>query len=195
MQRRTFVHYSLNVNHLWHAAASIPVVARGSTDLEELARLHAAVDTRAARLAERHRGRLQCRRGCAGCCVDGIRVFEVEAERIRRAHGELLAQGAPHPPGACAFLDADGACRVYAERPYVCRTQGLPLRWIESDETGAARELRDICGLNEAGPPLERLAEADCFELGPFEGRLAALQAARDGGALQRVALRDLFRR
>lgn len=154
---------------------------------DKLAALHARVDEAAAKLAAIHRDRLACRRGCIGCCVDELTVFEVEAERIRRAAPELLAHGTPHPPGRCAFLDAEGACRVYEVRPYVCRTQGLPLRWID-DELEA--ELRDICELNDEGPAIETLLEDACWTIGPVESELRALQG--DG---RRVALRDLFKR
>ena len=177
--------------------------------LAALRSLHDEIDRRAGALARRHAGRLRCGRGCSGCCQDGLSVFEVEALRIRRAHPQLLAEGAPHAPGACAFLDARGACRIYAERPYVCRTQGLPLRWLEEDGEGGVVERRDICPLNEPAPPaggtgieaqpgeapLELLPAEACWTLGEVEGRLAALQAAQDGGALRRVALRSLFRR
>lgn len=152
--------------------------------------LHAAVDREAGRLAELHAARLQCRRGCHDCCADELGVFEVEADRIRAAFGQLLAEEAPHPPGACAFLDDAGACRVYAARPYVCRTQGLPLRWEDEDEDGEPVEYRDICPLNEAGEPLERLPVDECWTLGPVESELARLQG--DG---RRVRLRDLFSR
>jgi hypothetical protein len=157
--------------------------------------VHAEVDARASELSARHAARLRCARGCASCCVDDIRVFEVEAERIRRAHAALLAEGEPHPRGACAFLDRAGACGIYADRPYVCRSQGLPLRWIDENTAGARLELRDICPLNASGEPIESLPAQACFELGPFEARLAALQASLDGGALRRVALRGLFAR
>lgn len=157
--------------------------------------LHAEVDAAAARLEARHRARLRCGRGCHACCVDGITVFEVEAERIRRRHAALLTQGTPHPPGACAFLGDAGECRVYADRPYVCRTQGLPLRWLEEAEDAEIVERRDICPLNEAGEPLEALSEDACFTLGPVEDRLRRLQEAGDGGAGRRIALRALFRR
>jgi uncharacterized protein len=157
--------------------------------------LHDEVDARAAALARLHAARLRCGRGCAQCCVDDLTVFEVEAERIRRAHVDLLVSGEPHAPGACAFLDAEGACRIYADRPYVCRTQGLPLRWLTEDAQGEVVEQRDICPLNEAGEPIEALRDNDCWTLGPFEQRLAALQAEQDGGALRRVPLRSLFRR
>lgn len=127
-----------------------------------------------------------CRRGCFGCCVDDISVFAVEAQRIQSFAHELLAHGKPHPIGQCAFLGSEGECRIYEVRPYVCRTQGLPLRWIDEE---AEAEFRDICPLNdEVAPPIEELREEDCWTLGEFEERLAMLQ--RDG---RRVRLRDLF--
>ena len=172
----------------------MPAAISADEAQRRLRALHAEVDARAGELARRHAGRLRCGRGCSACCQDGLSVFEVEAERIRRAHPELLSGGVPHAPGACAFLDAEGACRIYADRPYVCRTQGLPLRWIEEDAAGRVAERRDICPLNEGGPPLESLPERDCWTLGEAEGKLAALQSARDGGARRRVALRSLFR-
>ena len=159
--------------------------------LETLSQLHTEVDEQAAALHALHTRRLQCRKGCSGCCVDDLTVFAVEAERIRGRHGELLARGIPHREGACAFLDDTDACRVYVHRPYVCRTQGLPLRWIEECNDGPV-ELRDICPLNEAGDPVETLPTDACWTIGPFEERLRHLQLAADG-RLTRVRLRDLF--
>jgi hypothetical protein len=165
-------------------------------------RLHAVVDELAAPLVEAHGARLRCRAGCAGCCADELTVFPIEAAVIARRHAELLATGTPHEAGACAFLDAEGRCRVYDARPYVCRTQGLPLRWLDLDEAGAPVETRDVCPLNvEGGPPVERLAPELCWTLGPIEQRLAQRQRdvdARRGGDDQvaeprRVALRSLF--
>jgi len=162
--------------------------------LAELAALHHRVDAEAGALARRHAGRLRCRRGCAGCCHDGLTVFAVEAERIRAAHRALLREEAPHAPGACAFLHADGACRIYAERPYVCRTQGLPLRWHEPGPDGRVVERRDICPENEPGPPLLALSPDACWRLGPAEAELAAIARRFDPGA-ERIPLRALFAR
>jgi hypothetical protein len=122
-------------------------------------------------------------------------VFTIEAEVIRRHHAELLEHGEAHPPGGCAFLDAEGGCRIYGARPYVCRTQGLPLRWLEEDEaTDEILESRDICPQNvDGGPPLEELDAADCWTIGPFEQRLADRQHASDGDRGERVSLRGLF--
>ena len=161
--------------------------------LSELERLHQTVDRRASALERRHSARLECARGCSQCCVDDLTVFEVEAERIRRAHRHLLFEGGPRADGGCAFLDDHGACRVYDSRPYVCRTQGLPLRWTETDIEGGRIEYRDICPLNERPEdPLESLGEQDCWTIGPTESSLAQLQI-EFGGTLRRVRLRDLF--
>lgn len=158
--------------------------------LSHLDALHAAVDREAQRVAAIHGERLVCRRGCFGCCVDDLTVFEVEAEKIRRDHADLLASGTPAPVGQCAFLDDEGGCRIYASRPYVCRTQGLPLRWIDEE---LEAEMRDICGLNDGGTPIEELDADDCWTIGPVEERLAMLQQAAHG-ELRRVKLRELFK-
>lgn len=163
----------------------------------ELRALHAEVDERARILAAKHADRLRCTRGCAQCCVDDLVVFEVEALHIRRHHAKLLRDGRPHPTGACAFLSGDGACRVYRERPYICRTQGLPLRWF--DRVGVETvERRDICPLEDTGRPVTELADGDCWLVGPYEARLAALQKRMDGAAgapRPRIPLRSLFLR
>ncbi len=159
--------------------------------------LHDEVERETVRLHVLHGDRLECRRGCSSCCTDDLTIWDVEAEPIRRQHAELLATGEPHAAGGCAFLDAEGGCRIYAERPYVCRTQGLPLRWIE-EEDGHDVELRDICPLNMVGDDLRELGVEDCWTLGPVEARIARLEIdahrllATDVPS-QRIPLRALF--
>jgi uncharacterized protein len=166
-------------------------MSRQAASTDAIVDLHADVDRVSRRLHVLHAARLQCRQGCTACCVDGLTVFDAEAERIRSRHSALLA-GMPGPPGACAFLGEGGACRIYVDRPYVCRTQGLPLRWIDEDAEGGPVELRDICGLNDAGVPIESLNADDCWTIGPIEERLGVLQVAAGAGA-RRTRLRDLF--
>ncbi len=166
--------------------------------LERLAELHGEIDARAGELAAVHGPLLVCRRGCSDCCQDGLTVLEIEAAGIL-AHRDRWAepQAVPHPQGRCAFLTVDGACRIYPWRPYVCRTQGLPLRWLE--EESPAHEGRSICPLNEreftrAGVALADLGADRMWTLGEMEGRLASLQAEAAGEfALVRIPLRDLF--
>jgi len=168
---------------------------------EPVARFHVLIDELTVPLEKLHRERLQCKRGCADCCVDDITVYEVEADRIRRQHAALLESGMPHAPGACAFLDGEGACRIYEDRPYVCRTQGLPLRWAAEDEAGGVVERRDICELNVSeSQPLVDVDPNHCWTLGPAETKLQQIEALHEGsaqdvepGELRRVRLRDLF--
>ena len=163
-------------------------------DLAALRAFHAAVDAEAAVLAKRHAARLTCRRGCAACCLDHLTVTPVEAERIRRDAPEVLQQE-PHAPGACAFLDDEGACRVYAARPYVCRTQGLPLVVFEEDEADEVHERRDICPLNAEGEPLSDLGLGELWLIGPRELILQRIDEQFAGAQAPRVRLRDLFAR
>lgn len=163
--------------------------------LSALDELYREVDEAALGLRSTHAGRIRCVKGCAECCMDGITVFEVEAGFIMRHAGSVIETAEPHPEGACAFLDGQGACRIYPYRPYVCRTQGLPLRWIDKTGDSTFVEMRDICPLNEAGTPVETLPGDQCWPIGPFEAKLAALQALASRGVPARVSLRSLFSR
>lgn len=169
--------------------------------MDPVSSIHGEVARLTAPLDVVHADRLRCRPGCSSCCVDDLTVFPVEADLIRRHHAELLDSGEPHPEGACAFLDDCGLCRIYEHRPYVCRTQGYPLRWFDEreDEEGPYLvELRDICPLNDepGADPLEDLPPDECWTLGPIESRLAMLQGPpTDGSPLPRVRLRNLFAR
>lgn len=172
-------------------------VEAGQSALESIRAFHEQVDRAVAEVTARLPLRLACGRGCCDCCLDDLTVFPVEAERIEAEAADLLAAAAPAPAGRCAFLDDEGACRIYASRPYVCRTQGLPLFWA----SGPGQWSRDLCPLSEeplaaAGLTLADLDPQQCWPLGPFEARLAELQARHSGFAdpLPRVALRSLFR-
>lgn len=153
--------------------------------MRPLLALHRKIDRAVEALSAVHASRLQCREGCASCCVDDLRVHAAEAERIREEYPDVLDEE-PGPPGACAFLDAESRCRVYGARPYVCRTQGLPIRWFAGDPVA---EYRDICLLNDIGSPITELPSEGCWLIGPVEAELAAIPAADE-----RVPLRALFK-
>lgn len=161
--------------------------------LEALRVFYEDVDSRTRSLSDLHGERLRCRNGCSDCCVDEISVFEIEAENIMKHHAGCLKGEDPHPAGACAFLDEKGECRIYEHRPYVCQTQGFPLRWLDERDNGSFAEMRDICPLNEKGKPIEDLSEEECWTIGPFEERLAEIQFRASGGKMPRVSLRTLF--
>ena len=157
--------------------------------------IHERIDVRAGELTLHHAERLNCKRGCNACCVDDLTVIPIEAERIRTSNAALLRDGTPHPPGACAFLGDEGECRIYADRPYICRTQGLPMRWFSEDDSREIRERRAICPLNAEGPELEKLPEESLWLIGPIELELANLQAEIRDPDESRIPLRTLFKR
>ncbi|MFZ5553110.1 MAG: YkgJ family cysteine cluster protein [Bacteroidota bacterium] len=160
-------------------------------NINRLHKLYTLVQQVSGELETIHQPRLHCKKGCFGCCVDNIEVFGIEAENIKKQYPEVLQQP-PNAPGACAFLDREGACRIYDARPFVCRTHGLPLRTI-AEENNKIFELRDICPLNEEGTPLENIDERQLFFTNPFEEALAKLQLECDGGKMERVGLRGMF--
>ncbi len=165
--------------------------------LHQLRVLHSMIDDRVKVLEAQHQDFMVCRRGCSDCCQDDLTVFSVEAQRIETflsdptKHKNLTL----HPRGSCAFLHpTQKACQIYEARPYVCRTQGLPLRFIEETDEGLA-EFRDICPLNDDPEyPIEALASESCWEIGPVEGELWQLaKATTESDPVEaRVALRVL---
>lgn len=94
---------------------------------------------------ERNRAHMACGPGCSSCCHAWLSVCEVEraqlvaavaalpeAKRIElaeRGRREQAREAAASGPARCALLDPDGRCAVYEQRPLVCRTQGLALRY------------------------------------------------------------------
>ena len=86
------------------------------------------VDKWTAEMVQRYNAHLTCRKGCDMCCQRKFSVSAVEAYNIAALFRQLPAalQRAVHKPkSSCAFL-VDGACSVYAARPVICRTYGLP---------------------------------------------------------------------
>jgi uncharacterized protein len=99
-------------------------------------RLMAKVDAHWTRSARLLGDRLRCAPGCCDCCRQHISVFPVEAVSIALAvealpgdAADALRRRVAHLPadGPCPLLNADGRCALYAARPIICRTQGLPL--------------------------------------------------------------------
>jgi hypothetical protein len=137
-----------------------------------------------------------CRAGCDQCC-QRFAVFEVEAAPIRRALAELelrdpalreriREQGRDLQSSACALL-VDGLCSVYAERPLICRSHGLPIAVPDPEQPDGPLTL-DHCPLNfrELPPP-----RASVLILEAVNRPLAVL-AELDSPGAARVALADL---
>ncbi len=101
--------------------------------MSRLGELHAKVDAFFARVEARHGDDMECRTGCSDCCHVRLTITGVEAAAIRAEVAgwpadRRRAVGEAGPADRCAALDAGGRCRIYAARPIVCRSHGVPIR-------------------------------------------------------------------
>jgi Fe-S-cluster containining protein len=102
--------------------------------LENYRLLRERVDTLCRHIEETFSGHLACKAGCHDCCRH-LSLFPVEALALAVALHQLppaeaegirqraAATGAADP---CPLL-AEGLCLLYAARPLICRTHGLPI--------------------------------------------------------------------
>ena len=98
--------------------------------------LAAKVDAFFTRVHDRYGSDMQCSSGCSDCCHVRLTVTPVEAQAIRdevarwpaEQRAELASAAFAVPPDRCAALDERGRCRIYAARPFVCRSHGAPIK-------------------------------------------------------------------
>ncbi len=120
--------------------------------LQPYHQLVAKADSHAFAVVENHGEQIACRPGCCDCCRLQT-VFAVEAMVLALALEDLppeeltalQAEVRTVEDGECPLLQG-GLCRIYAARPLICRTHGLPL--LVEDEEG--RRI-DYCPQNFQG--------------------------------------------
>ena len=149
---------------------------------EEFARIEAA-------LARSGASGTPCRQGCSECCRP-MTVLPLEACAILTEAGAIACNDhGTDPEGACAFLALERTCRIYAVRPFLCRTRGFPVLYMngDGDRQSAACEKRGFPLLSADSPGIRlelwnarlfRLNDAFCRERGihPARIRLADLR-------------------
>jgi uncharacterized protein len=120
---------------------------------------------------------LACHAGCDSCCRH-LSLFPVEAAALATALEDLSPARAEHirsrarnalPDSPCPLLE-DGVCLLYAARPLICRTHGLP---ILTDQDGA--KSIDFCPLNFRG--IASLPGKAVIDLDRLNTTLAAINA------------------
>ena len=114
-------------------------------------------------------GRITCSEGCSSCCTS-ITLFPVEAAALNAAlealpdarQESIRRHVAAHAGGErCPLLQHD-RCLLYAARPIICRTHGLPIIYTEGNQRKA-----DCCplNLNEGDQPVSGSAIIDLDRL------------------------------
>lgn len=155
--------------------------------LSNLTRLTAKVDAFFDRVHARYAGELACRPGCDDCCRRRLSVTGVEAAAIatglagqdERARAEVGRRARESSDRVCAALGPDGRCGIYAFRPLVCRSHGLPLRFAPDREPGRrSLPVLDACAKNFTERELASI-DADCvLDQATLSTLLAAVDAA-----------------
>ena len=124
------------------------------------------LDKHCGDLHKLHAAHLNCREGCDQCCMD-FGIFPVEYFSIKEQAGEDLKKGQlPASETACPFL-VDHRCVIYAARPMICRTQGLPLLFMGEE----GWEL-SACELNFTTFDFEKFTEKNTLPQDKYNSRL-----------------------
>jgi hypothetical protein len=161
-------------------------VSDASPTRARVAELYARVDAFFARAAARLPGPegLTCHTGCADCCRHRFSVTALEAEVVAEGLASLpaetraaVAARASSPGEACPALEADGRCAVYAYRPVICRTHGLPIRFTAASPRSLP--VLDACPKNFQGRDLASLPADAILDQTTISTILGALDAAR----------------
>lgn len=151
---------------------------------ERLRQLFAKVDAFFANVSARHGGRMACRAGCSDCCRRRFSVTSIEADAIRAAlaalpedeRAALAARALTGDPGVCPALDGEGRCAIYAARPLICRTHGLPIRFAPA--SARALPVIDACPKNFVGEDLHAIETTSILDQTTVSTVLAALDMA-----------------
>lgn len=148
------------------------------TCIEEYHQLLTTLDAEIARVLKMHGAAISCGPRCASCC-QAFSVLPIEAACLREAIAALpsasqarLGQNLAADTERCPLL-IDDLCSVYAARPVICRTQGLPLAYV--DEERQAIEV-SACALNF--PDDYDFAPEDLLFMDRFNSRLSELNRA-----------------
>ena len=104
----------MDISHLYHALIS-------------------QIEALCAHIKTIHGDSIVCRAGCDECCVN-FTIGAGEFTALKKIIQNRPDCSGNKNRGSCYFLNS-GLCSIYEHRPVICRTHGLPVRFI--DENGS----------------------------------------------------------
>lgn len=145
--------------------------------LNNYRQLVARIDALCHGIVETLGEQITCAEGCSDCCTF-ITLFPVEAAALAAALDalpekeaeEIRRYVAEHAEGERCPLLRHHRCLLYAARPIICRTHGLPIIY----GTGRERQI-DYCPLNLTGS--ESLPGSAIIDLDNLNSLLVAVNA------------------
>lgn len=135
---------------------------------EQYNSLVSEVDLLVDALADRLQDHIRCAPGCSSCCR-AFSLCSLEASLLATLHRSVSSVSLPRVDDRCRLL-VDDRCSIYAHRPLICRTQGLPIGYV--DELHKQVEV-SACPLNFAEN--HSFTVDDLLFLDPYNFRLADL--------------------
>lgn len=125
---------------------------------------------------------MRCRSGCSACCRARLSITRVEEAFLRRGLASLCRSTRAEMAGRtreekremCPALDPEGRCQVYAHRPLICRSYGVPLR-RRREVALINSPVLDVCDLNFVGSRLESLPGEDVIDQTTLEAAVAEI--------------------
>jgi len=173
-------------------------MSNGEDLLAHYRQLVTQADALCARIVRDFAPRIVCREGCGDCCQLQS-VLPVEAynlywhwRRLPVAEREALQQAIASADGGVCPLLTDARCPLYAARPLICRTHGLPILFA----TEAGRSV-DFCPLNFVG--VDSLPGSAVIDLDRLNQLLAQINREfvdrlfGDRSPPERIALGEIF--
>lgn len=162
------------------------------------------VDRFAVEVVGRNRRDIVCGPGCADCCGRTFSVFAVEADNLRMGFDALPEEARRIIVANCSSsvrnnpcpVLHEGTCLLYAYRPIICRTHGLPL--VSEHITVLGRRVTTLCERNFVGlPDPSAIPLQYVLDLDRLNAALTAVNMMYmkllAAGRVERVWLRDIL--
>ena len=83
-------------------------------------------------------------KGCSHCCRIDVQITTLEAENIWLYTRRLAQPTGPITTGhktPCPFLDKEGACSIYKQRPLICRIYHVAGDPVHCDPASGAKQI------------------------------------------------------
>lgn len=95
--------------------------------------LRSRLDINIQSLEALHSSHMKCTKACSHCCMN-FGVLPIEAYAIAQViQGKTAKPVADEHTDNCRFLQ-DSLCSIYSNRPFICRTQGLPIVYLIDEQ-------------------------------------------------------------
>jgi hypothetical protein len=153
--------------------------------------LLARIDNFCTRLRHMHGRHIACVPGCSACCSQVLELLPVEFYHLQ-ARACAASLPSPEATGSVCPLLNNETCLLYAHRPVICRTHGMPLLL---EENGLQRV--DCCPENFREGPLNTLSGDRLLHLERVNLLLVSVNhvfcASRGIADAQRISLARIF--